>query len=99
MSWQTFLGVLGTLAGILGGVYGITRARRTDDMQTGRQTGVMLSELGFIKAGVEDIKTEQREQRRINTEVYSRLSAVEASAKQAHRRLDFMENREEREHD
>jgi hypothetical protein len=50
----------------------------------GRGLGVgMLTELGYIKSGVDDIKAEQREQRKINTEFYSRLAAVEGSAKQA----------------
>jgi hypothetical protein len=38
--------------------------------------GVMLTELGYIKSGVDDIKAEQREQRKINTEFYSRLALL-----------------------
>ena len=38
-------------------------------------------------------KAEQREQRKTNTEVVSRLTAVEASAKQAHQRINGLENR------
>jgi hypothetical protein len=54
----------------------------------------MLTELGYIKSGIDDIKTEQREQRRINTEHATKLAAVEASAKQAHLRIDRIEGRE-----
>lgn len=91
MSWEAVLGIIGTLVGIAGGLCGISRNKRTDDTENGRQSGVILSELGFIKSGVEDIKAEQREQRKINTEVYSRLTSVEASAKQAHKRIDRWE--------
>lgn len=66
---------------------------RDKDMQSeGRQDGVMLTELGYIKANTEDIKAEQKEQRKINTEVYERLTAVESSAKQAHHRIDHLED-------
>lgn len=91
MEWNTALAVFGTLVGIIGGIYGISRNKATDDTEAGRQSGTILTELGYIKAGVEDIKSEQREQRKINTELFTRMSAVEQSAKQAHHRLDRLE--------
>lgn len=93
MNATTVLALCGTLTGIFGGVYGIVRNHRRDSLSDGRQTGTILTELGYIKSGVEDIKTEQREQRKINTELYARLTAVEASAQQAHKRIDTMEGR------
>ena len=88
MNVQTAIGLFGTVVGILGGLYGLHRNRKTDDAAAGRQDGVVLTELGYIKGCVEDIKTELREQRKINTEVYTRLTAAEQSVKQAHRRID-----------
>lgn len=52
-----------------------------------------------IKANTDEIKAEQKEQRKTNVEVVTRLTAVEASAKQAHKRLDAFESRERREHE
>ena len=51
------------------------------------------------KANTDEIKAEQKEQRKTNVEVVTRLTAVEASAKQAHKRLDAFESRERREHE
>ncbi len=82
---------------ILGGVIGVatfSRNKAKDDKSEGRQDGQMLTELGYIKSGIDDIKSEQREQRRINTETATKLASVEASAKQAHLRLDRIEGRE-----
>jgi len=86
------------LVSIVTGVLGIVfsylkwgRGRDKDIQSEGRQDGVMLTELGYIKANTEDIKTEQKEQRKINTEVYERLASVESSAKQAHHRIDHLE--------
>jgi hypothetical protein len=85
------------LCTIVGGAIGIltfSRNKTKDDKIEGRQNGQMLTELGYIKSGIDDIKTEQREQRRINTEHATKLAAVEASAKQAHLRIDRIEGRE-----
>jgi hypothetical protein len=71
------------LCTLVGGVIGIitfSRNKTKDDKSEGRQNGQMLTELGYIKSGIDDIKTEQREQRRINTEHATKLAAVEASA-------------------
>ena len=67
------------------------RGKAKDDKSEGRQDGVMLTELGYIKANTDEIKSEQKEQRRINTETSERLAKVEASTKQAHLRIDRME--------
>ena len=67
------------------------RNKRKDDNNDGHSKGVMLSEIGYIKANTDEIKIEQREQRKTNTEFVTRLTAVEASAKQAHLRIDRLE--------
>ena len=93
MDSGALIGLAGTVVGIIGGVYGMTRNHRQDAQQAGAQSGQILSELGFIKSGIEDIKNEQREQRKWNMEINTRLAAVEASAKQAHRRIDELGGR------
>lgn len=88
---------IGLACSVIGAVIafvGMRRNKSKDDKTEGQQNGVMLTELGYIKANTDEIKAEQREQRKINTEMYSRMSAVEASAKQAHLRIDRMEGRE-----
>lgn len=85
------------LCALVGGIIGIitfSRNKSKDDRSEGQQSGQMLTELGYIKSGIDDIKTEQREQRRINTETATELAAVKASAKQAHLRIDRIEGRE-----
>jgi hypothetical protein len=64
-----------------------------------RATRPFLPKIGYIKANTDEIKAEQKEQRKTNVEVVTRLTAVEASAKQAHKRLDTFENRERHEHE
>jgi len=86
--------LLCTLAGCLVGVLTFSRNKAKDDKIEGQQSGQILTELGYIKANTEEIKTEQKEQRKINQEVLTRLTRVEASAARAHFRLDRLEGRD-----
>lgn len=88
---MTAISLVAGLCGIAFGVAGFLRGKKADDGAEGRQDGQILTELGYIKGGIDDVKNEQREQRKINTEFVTRLTAVEASAKQAHKRLDQIE--------
>lgn len=85
---------------LIGGIIGYAsflRNRTKEDKSAGKQDGTILTEIGYIKGGIDDIKSEQREQRKTNTEVITRLTAVEASSKQAHHRIDRLEGREHHE--
>ena len=87
---------------VIGGVIAIatfSRNKSKDDKSEGQQSGVILTELGYIKANTDEIKNEQREQRKINTEFATKLASVEASVKQAHLRIDRIEGREYPTHD
>jgi Na+/glutamate symporter len=89
--------VVGMIATILGGVLSYAafhRNSKKDSEETGKASGTMLTEIGYIKANTDEIKNEQREQRKTNVELISRLTAVESSAKQAHKRLDRLEGNE-----
>lgn len=88
---DALVGIGGTLLGLLLSYLTFWRNSKKDVKSDGEQTGTMLTELGYIKANTEEIKTEQREQRKVNMEVITRLTAVESSAKQAHHRIDRIE--------
>lgn len=91
MEWNIVVGIVCTVLGATLSYVAFSRNKTKDDKSEGQQTGVVLTELGYIKGGIDDLKAENREQRKVNTEVYSRLSAVESSAKQAHHRIDRLE--------
>lgn len=93
----TIISVVSSLCAIVFGVAAFRRNQKKDDAEAGSEKGTMLTEIGYIKGGIDDIKAEQREQRKTNTEFVSRLTEVEASAKQAHKRLDGIERRIEKE--
>lgn len=92
MSTGAIVAIVGGIAGVLFGLVTLFRNKKQDDTQEGRESGTVLSDLGYIKAGVDEIKSEQKEQRKTNMELITRLSAVEESTKQAHKRIDELKH-------
>jgi septal ring factor EnvC (AmiA/AmiB activator) len=90
----TALSVISTICAILFCYKAFVRNRDKDKESDARTDATVLTEIGYIKSNTDEIKAEQKEQRKTNLEFISRLTAVEASAKQAHKRIDTLEGRE-----
>lgn len=84
------LSVLSTVCAVIFGYAAFSRSRKKDEHEDYGSKAAMMSDIGYIKANTEEIKAEQKEQRKFNTEVVTRLTAVEESAKSAHKRLDSL---------
>lgn len=78
------------LLGAAMGYAGQRRAVRKEDAERGRADGVMMEKLNHVISSTDKINVKLDAQEARNIEVISRLTAVEASAKQAHKRLDDM---------
>ena len=88
------IGVLGT---ILGGVLSYAafhRNSKKDSESEGKEAGTMLTEIGYIKGGIDRIERKQDAQDARYISMAERMSAVESSA---HHRIDRLEGREVRE--
>ncbi|OKA19176.1 hypothetical protein [Bacillus cereus] len=57
----------------------------------GQQSAEMKAELGYIRKGVDDIRIDQKASERQMIAFGERITRVEESAKQAHKRLDNIE--------
>jgi len=88
------LGMIGTVCAIVFGYSTYKRNCKSDDTSQGKTSGTILTEIGYIKAGVDDIKRKQDKQDERHVEIISRVTAVEQSAKQAHHRIDRLEGQE-----
>ena len=88
---MVLFGLVGTGCSIVFGYAAFARNGKKNTEDEARSDATVLSEIGYIKGGIDDIKAEQREQRKTNLEVLTRLTAVEESAKQAHKRLDRLD--------
>ena len=75
-------------AGVLIAYLTFSKKQKKDTVAEGESRGVMASDIGYIKAGVDDLKRENRETRTDVRELSERVTRCEESSKQAHRRID-----------
>lgn len=64
------------------------RAQKHENRDEGENKGVMMSDIGYIKAGVDDLKREQRETAASINRLAERITRCEESTRQAHKRID-----------
>lgn len=93
MELNVLIGLCCAVGGFVISYLSFNRNSKKDSEMEGKAAGQTLSELGYIKANTDDIKTEMREQRKINSEFYTRMATVESSTKQAHKRIDALEEK------
>jgi len=86
------IGAVGGLCAIAFGYATYKRNRKADDSSEGKESGTLFTEIGYIKSGIDDIKRKQDKQDERLLQISERLTAVEASSKQAHKRLDKLEH-------
>ena len=86
------IGVICTLVGALVGYLGFIRNMKKDSADGGRK----ISDIEYIKRRTDDILLEQRDTNRTLSAHADRISKVEESAKQAHKRIDEVHNTVER---
>ena len=89
---MSVINIVSVAIGIIGVIYGIYQGVHN----TGSHDGSLVSDVGYIKGGVDDIKRKQEKQDEQHILVVERLASVESSAKQAHHRIDALEEKVER---
>ena len=100
MDIGTLLGVLGTFIGICGVVYGIYSNKKkndhmdnTESKNEGRQDGTILTELGYIKSSVDDIKRKQDQQDVRHIELVQKIAGYDEFKKTTENRLNNIEDK------
>ncbi len=88
MSALEILGIVSSACAIVFGYLAFSRNKKHDDKEDAKNDATLLTEIGYIKANTDEIKSEQKEQRKMNMDIERRLTSVEESLKQAHKRID-----------
>ncbi|MGP0583717.1 hypothetical protein [Paenibacillus timonensis] len=83
--------VLTGLSGMALGWAGRARSVRQDVVQESTADALQRADVEYIKRGVDDMKVEQKLQGQRFEAFSERLTRVEESTKQAHKRIDRME--------
>jgi len=87
-AFTTAVSVLAAISGIIIGWSGRSRAIRQDIKKEAGDGAVLHADVEYIKRGVDDIRLEQRAQGKRIDELAERVTRVEESVKQAHKRMD-----------
>ena len=62
MNWSVIIGIFGTLAGFALSYLAFARNSKKDSTDAGKESGTVLTEIGYIKANTDDIKRKQEKQ-------------------------------------
>ena len=91
---ELVFGIVGMIVGVVGVIFGavnVTRNKQTDDKREGREDGILLTEIGYVKAGVDDLKRDNRDIRVEIQAMHDKITQTAESCKQAHKRIDSLE--------
>jgi hypothetical protein len=94
MDWSSLTVVIGVctgLSGIILGWLGRSRSIRNDTAAEAGRDATLRTDVEYIKRGVDDMRVEQRIQGQRFDILAERVTRVEESSKQAHKRLDRLE--------
>lgn len=68
-NFTTVLSVVSTLCAIVFGYIAFVRNRDSDKQKEAKSDATILTELGYIKGGIDDVKAEQRQRNRHTSEL------------------------------
>ena len=88
---SAIIGILGVVAAIIFGYLAFRRGQKTDDKTEQKELTEMQTTLGFIKGSVTRIENNQTAQSVTIAGLSERVTRVEESTKQAHKRIDSLE--------
>ena len=90
LDWAVIVSAAAAISGIVLGWLGRSRTIRQD----GAQDGELRASVNYIRQGVDDLRVEIRSQGQRYDMLAERVTRVEESAKQAHKRIDKLERGE-----
>ena len=95
MEWYdviiALLGICGTCSSIIFAYKAFKRNDRKDIAEDTKINTAVMTELGYIKSGIDDIKHKLDKHEAQIMEINQKLAVIEASDKQAHKRIDRLE--------
>ncbi len=89
------IGIICTIAGTAFGYFNWRRNDKKDIRADAASDGELRADINYIRRGVEDIRVDLKAQDKRFGELTERVTRVEESAKQAHKRIDRIEESKE----
>ena len=73
------ISIVSALVGIFTGIYGARKAQDTEMVRRSRETATIISEIGYVKAGIDDIKRRQEKQDERHYVLAAKVNKMEAT--------------------
>ncbi len=89
--WTVVVGLVCTVLGAALGFMGYRRSARKDAVAAGEREGGLMTEIGYIRSGIDDIKRDQREQAERHNALTERVIRNEERTESALHRLNGLE--------
>lgn len=91
MDWYTLVGVVCGIGGFIVAWLTFRYRQKQKDEEGGISRGIIQSDIGYIKAGIDDLKRDGKESRNMIVDLSERVARVDESVKQAHKRIDKLD--------
>lgn len=92
MEPTTIVAMIAAVSGIILGWIGRTRSFKQEVAQEASGGAVLRTDMDYIKRGIDDVRLEQRSHGQRFDIMSERVTRIEESSKQAHKRLDRLEH-------
>ncbi|MEG1497381.1 MAG: hypothetical protein RSB05_03260 [Clostridiales bacterium] len=96
ITWEflsLLIAIVFTVIGAAVAYAAFSRRKNEDICNAGKEQGEILTKLGYLQSSMDTILKKLEKQDEQYSKVAERLSAAEASAKSAHKRIDKMEGK------
>lgn len=84
----TIISVLGTISSITFAFLAFRRNDKRDHKDAGKNEGIMLSEIGYIKSSIDRIEKSLNHLEERYADLSNRVTRIEESTKNAHQRIN-----------
>ncbi len=98
MNWSAVISIFGTLAGFVLAYLAFVRNSKKDSADKGKESGTILTEIGYIKANTDDIKRKQEKQDERINHISERVVKLESDSARANKRLEIIETNSRHDH-
>jgi len=92
LDWAVIVSAAAAISGIILGWLGRSRTVRQDTAAEASKDARLQADMEYIKRGIDDVRIEQKAQGQRFDALAERVTRVEESAKQAHKRIDRLES-------
>lgn len=89
----TLIGIAGTVCSIVFAYIGYQEGTKKDSKKEGEEDGSLKSDTQYIKRRIDDVLLEQKDTNKSINSLSERVTRVEESSKQAHKRLDLWDTK------